>query len=139
MNINSQKYIKQATATGPCLKRWSLLFSYFSASLLWVVPWYLQNGNRNNVVPPKWQFYNGESTNHRSFHNGVHHLWTNSREFSGGFLALGPLQGFCGALSAFSGTIGDIADVQFGCATEDSMLDVPSEKKSSKGTQHLGK
>eukprot|EP00438_Fugacium_kawagutii_P026885 Skav209531 [mRNA] locus=scaffold2497:1804:9066:- [translate_table: standard] len=55
----------------------------------------------------------------------------------GGF-TMGPLGGFCGALSAFSGTIGDIADVQFGCATEDSMLDVPSEKKSSKGTQQLG-
>lgn len=48
--------------------------------------------------------------------------------------------GFCGALSAFSGTIGDIADVQFGCATEDSMLDVPEKRttKAGKASQHLG-
>lgn len=46
-------------------------------------------------------------------------------------------QGFCGALSAFSGTIGDIADVQFGCATEDSMLDAP-KKRNSKASQSLG-
>ncbi|CAE7272407.1 PLR1 [Symbiodinium sp. CCMP2592] len=42
---------------------------------------------------------------------------------------------FCGALSAFSGTIGDIADVQFGSAAEDSILDsstheVPSKRRS---------
>lgn len=42
------------------------------------------------------------------------------------------LRGFCGALSAFSGTIGDIADVQFGCAPEDSTLDVPETPKSPK-------
>ncbi|CAK9028006.1 unnamed protein product [Durusdinium trenchii] len=34
---------------------------------------------------------------------------------------------FCGALSAFSGTLGDIADVQFGCASEDSTLDGPEK------------
>lgn len=36
-------------------------------------------------------------------------------------------RGFCGALSAFSGTLGDIADVQFGCASEDSTLDGPEK------------
>ena len=37
---------------------------------------------------------------------------------------------FCGALSAFSGTIGDIADMQLGSATEDSVLDEKEGHKS---------
>lgn len=36
---------------------------------------------------------------------------------------------FCGALSAFSGTIGDVADAYFGAAPEDSCLDKPKQKE----------
>eukprot|EP00435_Cladocopium_sp_Y103_P061207 s597_g22.t2 len=59
------------------------------------------------------------------------------RTSSSDFLRSKFVSSFCGALSAFSGTIGDIADVQFGCATEDSMLDTP-EKRSSKAPQLRG-
>ncbi|CAJ1365213.1 unnamed protein product, partial [Effrenium voratum] len=41
---------------------------------------------------------------------------------------------FCGALSAFSGTIGDIADMQLGSATEDSVLDEKEGHKSRRLT-----
>merc|ERR1719486_1659826 len=55
-----------------------------------------------------------------------------SRQKSPSFILMKFSSSFCGALSAFTGTVGDVFDECFGVAYEESSFDDPSESKRGK-------